>query len=65
MYTTEQMIKYVAIFIIVFVGIFLFLYFYDQITGSKIIGSIECGILYNVPFGALHTLLTDGCSAVP
>lgn len=62
---SEQVIKYVVIIILVIAGIVLFIYFYDQLTGSHIIKSLVAGILYVVPLGSVLNVLTRGLNTIP
>ena len=62
---SEQVIKYVAILIMVIGGILLFIYLLDNITGGHLVKSIICGALYLIPFGSLFTALTQACIAIP
>ena len=62
---SEQVIKYAAIMILIIVGIVIFIYFYDQLTGSNLIKSLVAGILYVIPLGSVLNVLTQGLNTIP
>ena len=62
---TGHLSKYVAIFILVLIGLTITLYLLDQLTNSHIIKSIGCAFLYNIPMGSLTSVLTHGCASIP
>jgi len=63
---SEQTITYVAILIMILVGIFLFIYFLDQMTGGHLIRNLVCGALFWLgAFGSAFTSLTEMCAAIP
>lgn len=62
---SEHVIKYVAIFIIILVGIILFIYLLDQLTGGGLVRGLICSMLFWIPFGSLFTALTQMCAAIP
>jgi len=61
----EQVPKYVGYLILVIIGIILFIFLLDKLTGGNLVKSIVCGALYLIPFGSVTTALTQGCTAIP
>jgi hypothetical protein len=57
-------IKFIAILVLMLVGILLFFILLDQLTGGLIRGLIG-SILFWIPFGSIFTSLTHGMSAIP
>jgi len=62
---SEETIKFVTIFIIVFIGIVLLLILYDKVTGTHLVSALTCSILFWIPFGSLLTVLSQGCAVIP
>ncbi len=65
MEVSAQLIKQVGILIIIAIGILIFIFLLDQLTGGHIFRAITCAAIFWIPFGAMFSALTQGCAAIP
>jgi hypothetical protein len=62
---SEHVTKWVAILLLVIIGIVLFIYLLDQITGGSLVRGLVSTMLFWIPFGSLYTILTQLGTVIP
>ena len=57
--------KWGPILLLVIVGIILFIYLLDQMTGGYLVQGMLCSVLFRIPYGPLLEILTQSCKVIP